>query len=359
MTHPYEEQPNSSFWRKFVSVTAWRELNINNNVKFQIEPESKISTAGSCFAQHIARYFKKVGIEIYNAEPAHAIMHEFGDFTDSYNRFSARYGNIYTSRQLAELLMQSVGQQPMISDFTQDNGRWYDLLRPNVEKEGFSSLSEAEADRRYHLGRVQEMFINTDVFILTLGLTECWYHKDMGHTYPACPGTVRGEFNPEKHLFKKLSYLEIMDDMKKILDILKIINKRLKIIISVSPIPLIATRTTENVLIASSHSKSVLRAVAGDLHDQYENLAYFPSYEIINNVCSFGQYLASDLREVTERGVSHVMDVFLNSFFKNLPTMNTNPNIFYKKTGDNQMHEAPIPPVECEEVFNQNKFDSD
>jgi hypothetical protein len=346
VTHPYSDLPNENFWRKFVSNTCWRDLNFNNKTKFHLKDDYKIITAGSCFAQNISRYMKKVGLSVFNAEPEHPLMAEFGLENDSYNQFSARYGNIYTSRQCLELVLQALGNSPMIEDFIEENGRWYDLLRPSIQKNGFSSLNEAKADRRYHLSRVKSMLLEADVFIFTLGLTESWFHKEKGHIYPACPGTVRGKFNSDIYHFRNLNYNEIMDDMVKIINTIHAVNPNLKIILTVSPIPLVATRTSQNVLCASSYSKSVLRSVVGDLDNLYDNVAYFPSYEIINSVCSFGQYLSSDLRDVTERGVSHVMDCFLSSFYNELPK-----NFPEKKSVDH-LTKKFMPPIECEEIFN-------
>jgi hypothetical protein len=42
---------------------------------------------------------------------------------------------------------------------------------------------------------------------------------------------------------------------------------------------------------------------------------YFPSYEIVSHVASFGQYLQSDRREISERGVGHVMQCFFEAFY--------------------------------------------
>lgn len=48
--------------------------------------------------------------------------------------------------------------------------------------------------------------------------------------------------------------------------------------------PLTATATKENVLVASAKSKSTLRAAAGEFIDSDEKLHYFPSYELITHV---------------------------------------------------------------------------
>jgi hypothetical protein len=86
----------------------------------------------------------------------------------------------------------------------------------------------------------------------------------------------------------------------------------------VSPVPLVATYTSANVLVASSYSKAVLRAAAGEVEARHPHVAYFPSYEIISHAASFGQYLESDLREVAARGVHHVMTSFLGNFLEDM-----------------------------------------
>jgi hypothetical protein len=118
----------------------------------------------------------------------------------------------------------------------------------------------------------------------------------------------------------------------------------------VSPIPLVATKTLQNVLVASSYSKAVLRAVVGDIEQQHENVAYFPSFEIINSPASLGQYLSDDLREVTENGVEHVMSCFLNSFYGeiNLAKNNDKDLSYINNLEPQKIQSSP----ECEEVFN-------
>jgi hypothetical protein len=349
MTHPYRNLPASKFWKEFVTDTPWRELKLNIDPKFIIRKEDKVITAGSCFAQHISRYMRKVGLEIFNAEPPHELMTQYGANTDSYTQYSARYGNVYTSRQCLELLKQSIGEMATVEDFAEEDGRWFDLLRPNITKKGFSSLNEAKADRRFHLTCVNKMFAQADIFIFTLGLTECWFNSVGGHTYSSCPGTIRGIFNPDLHLFRNLNFSDIECDLMSLLNYLNKHNEKLKIILTVSPIPLVATYTNQDVLLASSYSKSVLRAVAGDLQSRFENVAYFPSYEIVNHVASFGQYLSGDLREVSERGIKHVMECFLETFCGNAyPNMSTHD----MKTVQNANSLSFSPPALCDEIYN-------
>jgi hypothetical protein len=349
--HPYSQLPDRNFWKKFVSDSPWRDLQLSDEPKFKVNTSDRVATAGSCFAQHISRYMKRVGLAPYIAESAHSLMVEHGGNVESYGLFSARYGNIYTARQCVELFRQAFGLIPMVEDFVEHESRWYDLVRPNVQKEGFASLHEARADRAYHLERVKVMFETADVFVFTLGLTESWYNARSGHTYPACPGTVRGTFDPDEHRFRNFTCSEVVTDLETLIGELKRVNPALKVILTVSPVPLVATRSDRNVLVASSYSKSALRAAVGEVELRHDHVTYFPSYEIVSHPASFGQYLAADLREVTERGVAHVMDCFLSSFYGlGAPARASAGAPWAAPSVAAPAVDAPLP--ECDELFN-------
>jgi len=360
--HPYSTLPERHFWRRFVSDVAWRDLPFMDAPKFTLQPGDRVATAGSCFAQHITRYMKRSGLEPLVAELAHPFVQAADPaLAQSYGQFSARYGNVYTARQMLELLRQAAGTQPMVQDFVVDaGGRWYDLLRPGVPKDGFASLAEAQADRRYHLRCVRQMFETVDVFVFTLGLTECWHHTQQGHTYPVCPGTLRGQYDPALHGFRNFNVREVMADIQALIDEAHALNPTLRFVFTVSPVPLVATRSNDNVLIASSYSKAVLRAAVGEVTQHCSAAEYFPSFEIINHAASFGQYLASDLREVTDRGVGHVMACFLAAFYPALNSGITSPAANSAATPACDAHPSqarPIElPIECEEAFNDGPF---
>ena len=301
----------------------------------------------------------KINIQTYIAETAHPIHHQFNDDLESYTQFSARYGNIYTIRQFLELFKQAFGLMPVVEDFIEEQNKWYDLLRPNVHKHGFDSLEEAIADRKYHLFKVKELFLNSNIFIFTAGLTECWINEAHGHAYPVCPGTVRGIYDPRIHKFKNFNYQEILSDFNELITHLRSVNTKLKLILTVSPVPLVATYTNKNVLVASTYSKSVLRAAVGVVDSLYDNIDYFPSYEIINHPASFGQYLASDLREVTERGVSHVMGCFLSSYFSSEMSLTNSNQIRDLSSTKIKLPDLKISLPECDEMYNElqkNRF---
>ena len=89
-------------------------------------------------------------------------------------------------------------------------------------------------------------------------------------------------------------------------------NPRVKVILTVSPVPLVATAEDAHVLVATTLSKSVLRVAAGAVASRESDVAYFPSFEIITGPQARGRYFAKDLRSVTEEGVDRVMALFFH-----------------------------------------------
>ena len=87
-------------------------------------------------------------------------------------------------------------------------------------------------------------------------------------------------------------------------------------LLTVSPVPLIATASAEHVLVATTYSKSVLRAVAGSLAERLPDCHYFPSFELISSHPSRGMFFNPDLRTVEQRGVAFVMEHFFKAIGK-------------------------------------------
>ncbi|HCX28186.1 MAG TPA: hypothetical protein DHU55_00180, partial [Blastocatellia bacterium] len=84
-------------------------------------------------------------------------------------------------------------------------------------------------------------------------------------------------------------------------------------IVTVSPVPLMATFSTEDVVIANTYSKSLLRAAAQEWAAAHKNVHYFPSYEIVMNSDRATAW-EEDLRHAQGKVVDHIMRIFLDSY---------------------------------------------
>ena len=307
---PYSKYPDTSFWRKSVSTVELIDVDPIINFPYKINKETKVATAGSCFAQHIARYLKLNNFNYYITEPGHSVLSEEVKKVFNYGTFSARFGNLYTSRQLLQLFKRAHGQHiPKEDIWEEGNSIFIDPFRPNIQPEGFCSSLELIKDREQHFKAVRTLFETLDIFIFTLGLTECWADK-AGSVFPLCPGVAGGTFDQSRYHFINLSTKDVINDLSEFVVLLKEINPNAKIILTVSPVPLIATATPNHVLTSTTYSKSVLRVAADEICQMYSNVDYFPSYEIITGSYTRGAYFSDDLRGVTEEGVQHVMRLF-------------------------------------------------
>lgn len=312
--HPYLDLPDSSFWRRAVGDAAGAALDPVTAVPFRLGRRDRVMTAGSCFAQHIGRYLKAAGCAYLVTEPAHPLASAEAVRLTNYGLFTARYGNVYTARQLLQLFERAYGRLEPAEDIWSESERVFlDPFRPSIQPRGFNSRKEFDIDRERHFRAVREAFETLDVLVFTLGLTEAWRARPDGAVFPVCPGVMGGAFSPERHEFVNFGVEETVADLKTFVTGLRAINPGARIILTVSPVPLAATAEPRHVLVSTVYSKSVLRVAADMVARAFENVAYFPAYEIVAGGFA-GDYFAEDRRSVTEQGVAHVMRVFADHF---------------------------------------------
>ena len=351
--HPYKKLPLDNFWKTGVSDKIYSEINFKDNTKFEIEYDSKIATAGSCFAQHIARNLSSLGLQHFITENAPPQITNERATALQYGVYSARYGNIYTVRQLRQLIEFAFLLRDRVCIVENTAIGWVDLLRPGVQLEGYESVHDLECDRAFHLDCVKQIFLEGDYFIFTLGLTEAWHQTRSEIVFPICPGTKLGTFDPTEHSFINFTYRQVLEDLSWCIHYIKSINPKMKWIFTVSPVALAATFTSNHVLIANTASKAILRAISDEIYRAYDNCEYFPSYEITNSPPSFGQFLDSDLRSISARGVKLAMNHFKRSFINNKSTGATKPLLIAPMAQDSI--DAAIM-AECDEIFNDPNF---
>lgn len=315
---PYQGLEARAFWRSGMAEAAYPPPDLYRP-RWALTKTDRIVTAGSCFAQHVGRALRKNGFNVLDAEPRPAQITAEDGPSHGYDMYSARYGNLYTTRQLRQLIEEAWGKAPAFDAIWEKDGRFYDALRPNIEPGGFESVEAVRAEREKHLAKVREVFAQADVFIFTLGLTEAWVHKPSGQVYATAPGTIAGSFDPEIHAFANFRVAEVKADLEAALARLKALNPALRVLLTVSPVPLTATASDAHVLSATTLSKSVLRAVAGEMQADWPEVDYFPSYELVTSAKAGAAWFEPNLRSVREASVAQVMAVFTRAHLGEAP----------------------------------------
>ncbi len=280
---------------------------------FRFDRQTRIVTAGSCFAQNIARRLRQLNYNFVMTEYDAALSPEANDAQRN-TMFSARYGNIYTVAHLYQLIERAYGRWTPQEAHWQVGDRFFDPYRPSVDAEGFGSLEDLKREREKHLDAVRAALENCDVFVFTLGLTEGWINRQDGAAYPVCPGCGFGTFDAEKYAFKNYTLDEINRDLRRAIAALRAVNPSVKVILTVSPVPLAATMEARHILLSTTYSKSVLRIACESVAREIADVDYFASFEIVNWGRQMSSYFTGDLRTVSESGVDHVMKIFFRYY---------------------------------------------
>ncbi len=312
--NPYADLPDERFWRRAVEQVDPATLDPVLTSAWRISPTDRVATAGSCFAQNIARHLRQHGFNYMVVDagrpPSPEAARERG-----FGVYSARYGNVYTSRQLVQLFDRAHGTlTPLDRSWKRADGRHVDPFRPQIEPLGHARPQDVEKTTAEHLADVRRLFAELDVFVFTLGLTEAWRRRDDGAVFPLAPGVAGGTFDASRYEFVNFGVEDVIGDLHAFRMRLRSVNPRARLILTVSPVPLIATYEDRHVLVSTIESKSVLRAAAGAFVASAADAQYFPSYEIITGPQARSSYFEPDLRSISEAGVQHVMRVFFRHF---------------------------------------------
>jgi hypothetical protein len=311
---PYAGIAPSRNWRRAVSKVDRRTIDPQASVRFTIGRQTKLSSAGSCFAARIAEHVQRFGFTYNVVEPGPVWLDAAERRANGYGEYSARYGNVYSALQLLQLAQRSLGRFEPLERVWPAGDAFVDPFRPTIQPGGFVSEREVEADRAQHLAAVARLWRETDVFVFTLGLTEVWYDERDGAVFPVAPGRGHGIFDPGRHRSRNLSVKENVRYLNDFLGLLWAENPGARVILTVSPVPLAATIEEQHVIVASTYSKAVLRVAADEIVRRYPQVDYFAAYEIVTATGNNETYFAADRRNVTEAAVDHVMSSFYRNY---------------------------------------------
>jgi hypothetical protein len=308
--HPYKTLRDRSFWSRSVSK-GFKAGDVGTLPYPLLKAGQKVMSAGSCFAANLVPYLERSGFTYVRTNGRHPDFRNIGPENFSYDIFSAAYGNIYTARHLLQLTRRCLGKFSPQEDRWHGDGIVIDPFRPGLRYFARTDR-EFELLTKQYLDSVVAAFRRCDVFIFTLGLTEAWRSTLDGAVYPACPGTIAGVFDGARHEFVNFTVADVVDDLNSFVGEVRGVNPNIRIILTVSPVPLVATATSNHVLAATAYSKAVLRVAAEQVVSENNEVFYFPAYEIVTGPQAPKNCFEADLRSVSAEAVEIVMSAFVD-----------------------------------------------
>ncbi len=245
--------------------------------RFRIQPGDKIFTIGSCFARETEGYFLEYGCRV----PVREFSIPEGELPLGHE--ASHLLNEYTAGAICQRILAAFGEFSYAYNggLEMADGGFRDLLlQHNAAPVSLERLME----RRAEIDALYRQLRESDAVVITLGLIESWFERDSGLYLNRTPSLYSVRKNSDKYGFRVLDYPDSLDLIDQTVSCL-VRHGIGKILMTVSPVALLTSFTGEDVIVANSYSKSVLRCVAEQMKEKYPEVDYFPSYEIAT---SFG-----------------------------------------------------------------------
>jgi hypothetical protein len=131
-----------------------------------IDRKARISTIGSCFAQHVSRHLIDAGCNFFVAEKSPSEYSAEKKKRYNYEIYSARYGNVYTARQALQLFDRAYDYFKPRDGVWNKADKYVDAFRPTIDPVGWTSVEEVRNETRQHLKFVRDVFEQSDWIFL-------------------------------------------------------------------------------------------------------------------------------------------------------------------------------------------------
>jgi hypothetical protein len=230
---------------------------------FQVEPGATIFTIGSCFARNIEEHLGGFRVPTLGfSAPQEEWPHRPNGLLNEYN-----------AGTICQRIERAFAGEPAPDETlvqTADGG-WADLLLLGGAD---VPTRERGLERRREIDDVYRELPTADLVIVTLGLVEAWYDRETKTFLNRLPPTIllpSGRY--------ELHVMDVYDVWPLLERAFRLLSEQ-QVVVTVSPVPLNATFSGEDAIVANGFSKAVLRVCAQRLA-KFSWIDYLPSYETV------------------------------------------------------------------------------
>ncbi len=240
---------------------------------FTLEPGEKIFTIGSCFARNVERALMKHGFDVVTS----GLAWPDKSIDTQSNGVLNNYGVVSIENEFRWALDPDRAFDPEKHFMEVAAGRFVDPHIP-VRAAALEKIMQYRTAITEVTRRVKEC----RVVVMTLGLSELWFDA-LTRTYlNRTPPRMLVAQQPERFELHLLDFAETLRSLEASVALLGAhARPDQRILLTVSPVPLAVTHTDQDVLVANSYSKAVLRTVAEHIATKHAHVDYFPSYESV------------------------------------------------------------------------------
>jgi hypothetical protein len=247
-----------------------------------IEPENRIVTLGSCFADNIA---------------AKLIEHKFQIMQNP-------FGVIYNPVSIENSIKLTFDNWNFSGDdLIFSNGEYHSFYHHS----SFSSENQDEILKKINSGisKTRDFILNADIAVITFGTVWVYRHKATNQIVSNCHKLPASEFTREK-----LSLDETVKSIARSVKYLRMMNPEIKVVLTVSPV-----RHWKDGAVENQRSKATLILAIEKILQECEGVFYFLSYEIVLDDLRDYRFYDEDLVHPNKLAVNYIWEKFSDTFF--------------------------------------------
>ncbi len=277
---------------------------------FSMSRTDTVFTIGSCFARNVESALAGNGLVVLSRD------FELGPIGDSLG-FAGNFFNKYSIHSITNEFRWAMDRstfpgRDLLYPMKEDSSAWLDLQLGSAKLD-FPVTEVLEFRHRFL--DVMAQAAEADVLVVTLGYVEVWFDRTLGIYLNVAPPPALAKKEPERFEFRVLSYEDVLQGLREMRDLLlRYRRKPLKMLLTVSPVPLLSTFRDMDVLVANSYSKSVQRAAIDAFVAETEGVDYFPSYEFVTLSDPRVAWSRGDYRHVSADLVARIMATVLQRY---------------------------------------------
>lgn len=262
---------NNRFYQNNVTIVPVKDST------FKLTPKSKSFFIGSCFSTNL-----------------------FNKYNDLYlNAKNSPFGNIYNPISITNSLKKIIDLQLIDKDECFN----IDGLFQNFDfhsKSGNADIETYIKENNELIMESHKALLDSELLIITLG-TSFVFEKE-NKVVNNCQ-----KLNKELFTRRSLTVEEITTNLIPILKTIKDINKKVNIIITLSPIRHLRDDPTENSL-----SKATLRVAIDKIANELP-IYYFPSYEILLDELRDYRWYDKSLNHPSKEAIDYILERFIDA----------------------------------------------
>lgn len=258
----------------------WHTELIPEKIKIPIRYEDKIMAMGSCFTENI-------GTKLSDSK-----------YCIDINPFGILYNPLSISNGIRAIIDFQNYQE---SDLIEYGGLWHSFDHHGDFSDVNIEICLKNINLR--LQKAKDNILRTNFLLITLGTASVYFRKDNGEVVNNCHKIPSAFFN-----YKRLNVEEIYSSLEKSLLQLFEHQPKIQVILTVSPVRHLKDGFIENQL-----SKSALLLASYQLSKKFEQVFYFPAYEIMMDDLREYRFYKEDMVHPNEIAVDYINERFETS----------------------------------------------